>query len=55
MASQSPSSLLHEAKDKMQVKSNMVANSLFFICYIFYGFYYKTHNFFEYYKKCNFF
>ena len=39
----------------MQVKSNMVANSLFFICYIFYGFYYKTHNFFEYYKKCNFF
>ena len=38
MASQSPRSLLHEVKDKMQVKSNMVANSLFFICYIFYGF-----------------
>jgi hypothetical protein len=51
MASQSPSSLLHEAKDKMQVKSNMVANSLSFICYIFNGFYYKTHNLFEYYMK----
>lgn len=55
MASQSPSSLLHEVKDKMQVKSNMVANSLFSICYIFYGFYYKTHNFFEYYIKMQLF